>query len=733
MYFTIFFMSISPSTFYNTTKYQQIAKILQYHVFINIDSKKFADMSWVYDLDYTYSKLLQLTGDSDNLFTIEEKLREFVSDFFIEDNEGRNIPEIKHVEHMEFVDKLEPHLKEVYLLIHNKWYTYARKDKSIYTKDDKNFKTGTNLKNFNEDGSDKNNIMDDMDLKNIENNNNNKSINLNDINLLNTEADSNKNSNLNVMNLKNSEQVTNKNSNMNDMSLNNEENNKDKTSEDSLTTNSFIGSNKIPLPYLYFVPGGRFKEAYYWDSYWILLGLLSSNMKMYAFDLVRSMSYLINKYGYIPNGTRKYYLGRSQPPFFAEMLKKLYDANIERDWILNEGLQSLEKEYEWWMTNRHFDEGTRLNRYKITKFSGPRPEAFKEDLPFKDKYKEIWGATESGWDFSYRWFKDGKSISEMCTGDIIPVDLNVYLLTAEQIIISFNIEKLKLIKSNKKKRNTVRKNKLNDDISGKDGFNKLNDDISGKDNFSDSEDAEIVLDDFSKDNKQNKYKDDSVKSKEDNIYKDNIKTLQDKIDLFTKYKNQRISDINKFLWNEDLNVWLDYNTESKKHNTSYFFSNITPLFANIPIKNGNIYNILDLYKKELFGYPGGIPASNVDLSSEASGQQWDFPNVWAPLVQMFTEYMIDVDYPLALHVAKSFFRSVYEGMGVNRSFHEKYNCLLVGESGKGGEYEPQEGFGWTNGTISWMIETFGNKLTLEDDHAESYEKICEVINDKKIK
>ena len=35
-------------------------------------------------------------------------------------------------------------------------------------------------------------------------------------------------------------------------------------------------SSLIPLPFPYVVPGGRFREIYYWDSYFTMLGLVES-------------------------------------------------------------------------------------------------------------------------------------------------------------------------------------------------------------------------------------------------------------------------------------------------------------------------------------------------------------------------------------------------------------------------------------------------------------------------
>ena len=79
-------------------------------------------------------------------------------------------------------------------------------------------------------------------------------------------------------------------------------------------------SSLLPLPKPYVVPGGRFRELYYWDSYFTMLGLAESGRNDLLEDMVRNFASLIDTYGHVPNGTRTYYLTRSQPPFFYAMV-----------------------------------------------------------------------------------------------------------------------------------------------------------------------------------------------------------------------------------------------------------------------------------------------------------------------------------------------------------------------------------------------------------------------------
>ena len=75
------------------------------------------------------------------------------------------------------------------------------------------------------------------------------------------------------------------------------------------------------------IPGGRFRESYYWDSYWIVLGLLACDMKETARGLVQNLLDDVANFGFVPNGGRIYYLNRSQPPVLSEMVLALLEAD----------------------------------------------------------------------------------------------------------------------------------------------------------------------------------------------------------------------------------------------------------------------------------------------------------------------------------------------------------------------------------------------------------------------
>lgn len=200
-----------------------------------------------------------------------------------------------------------------------------------------------------------------------------------------------------------------------------------------------IAATLLPLPYPYIVPGGRFTEVYYWDSYFTSEGLIAADKYEIVENMVKNFAFLIENYGHIPNGNRVYYLSRSQPPFFCSMINLLYkERGLE---AVIPYLPILEKEYNYWMDGDRAVEidGIKLNRYWDDNPS-PREESYREDLCLCRKtkpsdeaafYRNIRAAAESGWDFSSRWFRDEKNLSTIRTTELLPIDLNCIMYDFE--------------------------------------------------------------------------------------------------------------------------------------------------------------------------------------------------------------------------------------------------------------------------------------------------------------
>lgn len=200
------------------------------------------------------------------------------------------------------------------------------------------------------------------------------------------------------------------------------------------------------------VPGGRFREFYYWDSYWIIKGLLHSEMYTTVKGMLSNFLEIVERFGFVPNGGRIYYSGRSQPPFLTAMVKAYIDATNDID-FLRIATPVLEREFQYWLNNHT----VHVNDHAFAVYGdttcGPRPESYYEDRETGDSfatdidkenhYSEMKAAAESGMDFSSRWFinngtNNGTLIDLKCRS-IVPVDLNAFLFSVAKTLAEFEL------------------------------------------------------------------------------------------------------------------------------------------------------------------------------------------------------------------------------------------------------------------------------------------------------
>lgn len=216
------------------------------------------------------------------------------------------------------------------------------------------------------------------------------------------------------------------------------------------TTDADEHDSLVSLPNPYVVPGGRFQEIYYWDSYFTAEGLAASNRHDRVEDIVENLASLIDRFGFVPNGNRVYYASRSQPPLFCRTVEILVrERGVD---AAHPYLSLVEQEYEFWMDGAgdrtadapahrravRLDDGHLLNRYWDDN-PAPREESYREDRSVArttDReeprlYRDIRAACESGWDFSSRWLADSDRFETIRTTELVPVDLNAALYNVE--------------------------------------------------------------------------------------------------------------------------------------------------------------------------------------------------------------------------------------------------------------------------------------------------------------
>ncbi|KAL7813907.1 glycoside hydrolase family 37 protein [Trichoderma aethiopicum] len=479
--------------------------------------------------------------------------------------------------------------------------------------------------------------------------------------------------------------------------------------------NSFIPVNRT-----FVVAGGRFREPYYWDSYWIVEGLLRTGGAFVgiARNTIENFLDFIERFGFVPNGARLYYLNRSQPPLLSKMVKVYIDHTNDTS-ILRRALPLLVKEHEFWTTNRTVDVRLSnnktyvLNQYAVQN-TQPRPESFREDFQtannrsyyaasgiiypetkhlnesqMEELYANLATGAESGHDYTARWLADPSDamrdvyfpLRSLNNKEIVPVDLNAILYGNELAIAQF--------------------------------YNQTGNATAAR--------------------------------------------------RWSELAANRSASIQAVFWNETLFSYFDYNLTSASQNIYVPLDNdavpldkqSAPPGKQVLFHVGQFYpfwtgaapeylrnnpfavtRIFDRVKAYLDTRPGGIPASNVN-----TGQQWDQPNVWPPHMHILMESLNNV--PATFSDADPAYQDVrnlslrlgqryldftfctWRATGGSTSetpklqgltdqdvgiMFEKYNDNSTNAAGGGGEYQVVEGFGWTNGVLLWTADTFGSRL-----------------------
>ena len=379
-------------------------------------------------------------------------------------------------------------------------------------------------------------------------------------------------------------------------------------------------SSLLALPNSYIIPGGRFKEIYYWDSYFTMLGLREAGKLDMIENMVKNFAFLIETYGHIPNGNRSYYLSRSQPPFFALMVELLAETKKDSSVYITY-LHALEKEYTYWMSGDkavHLQNKETLNRYWDTS-NTPRPESYVQDVELFHRsqrdsmlFRDIRSAAESGWDFSTRWFDDGISLGKIGITQLLPVDLNCLLYKLESILA-----------------------------------------------------------------KANRIKHDGVKAT-----------------IYGELAQSRKALILKYFWDEQSGFFFDYNLKTRTRSSQYTLAGLYPLF--FKLADSSQAAKVKVVTETKFLKSGGLVTTLV----QGSGQQWDYPNAWAPLqwigYKALKNYQFD---GLANEIAKRWTNLNIKVYFETGKMMEKYDVVDVNRLGGGGEYKAQDGFGWTNGVF----------------------------------
>lgn len=410
-------------------------------------------------------------------------------------------------------------------------------------------------------------------------------------------------------------------------------------------------------------PGKRFSETFYWDSYFTMLGLAESGKWDEIEGMVENFSDLIHQYGHIPNGTRTYLMTRSQPPLFAAMVNLLAEYKGEQAYV--KYLPAMLREYKFWMRGkgslhvegaegdasrrvvrmpRDFDDSDQqyafLNRH-YDACGTPRQEAYKEDI-------------------------ETLALAERYNTTIFPVDA-AHLFRSIRGMAEW-------------------------------GWDMTSRGMADAQNLHTANTLDIVPVDlnchlFTLEQtiakafaiKAYRYLPDSV---QDNPY-------IAQATLYESLAEQRKRAINKYCWDEERQIYCDYNFKTQMTTPVDSAAALTPLFVGAAEPDKALATAVRMQQD--FLSKGGLRTT-----LHKTEQQWDGEMGWAPLqVMAITGLRKYGHYDFAQNIRDNWVSMIEEVYALTGEIFEKYN-VANREIGGGGEYVVQPGFGWTNGSYLWM-------------------------------
>ncbi|KAI4279225.1 MAG: hypothetical protein L6R35_006059, partial [Caloplaca aegaea] len=427
----------------------------------------------------------------------------------------------------------------------------------------------------------------------------------------------------------------------------------------------------------FIVPGDQFNELYNWDACFCALGMLDTHLPVVK-GIIKNFIFEIKHYGKVLNANRSYYLGRSQPPLLTWLALKTFSAMKHQPDaldILKSAILAARKEYHaWWTSRPRLDEESGLSRYRpIGKGSPPEcgAEVFSHVFtPYAKKY--------------------GMTVEETCTayndGTLVEPELDVF----------FDHDR------------AVREN-------GHDTSNRVEDlcaDLATVDLncllYRIEEDIAIAT--------QTHFDDSLTIPAEFCAPGDQPNTIESS-NIWFERAQKRKDLINKYCWNEEKGMYLDYNTVTKQQSTFEGVTCLWPLWCGIASDKQAARLVKDAIPT--FERVGGLASTSEETRgtvSEVNPQkQWDYPNGWAPHQILawdglrrygYFDESARLNYRW-LHLLTECFRNW------NGSVVEKYNVTDLkrphkvdaeyGNQGRNFKYAPQEGFGWTNASYIYGL------------------------------
>lgn len=468
----------------------------------------------------------------------------------------------------------------------------------------------------------------------------------------------------------------------------------------------------LALPHAFIVPGERFRECYYWDSYFTFRGLLASGLLDMARAMVANLVYLVECFGFVPNGSRKYYLNRSQPPLLAVMVSELCELTGEPPSATV--LTALLREHAYW--TRHpklvrlrpppgaVGPPRELSRY-FADWERPRPESYREDaalgasLSANDAarlYRNIASAAESGWDFSSRWQqRPGDPTTNRCT-QVVPADLNALLLRCErcieQLSASVGDDETAAVMHGAASRRAAAMNELMWDESA--GCWQ-----------------DLVLEPWPCDVDPGPDPEPAAGSSGCAPGIDTAGSAASPCSTAAKEQQaDKAGGHGSGSSDDGVGGGEGVEVHRWRQRREAYASNWVPLFGGAADGDSRrAERAVDGLRRSGLLQEGGVSSSLL-----VTGEQWDAPNAWPPLQHLLAQGAERVGGEegrlLALHIAQRYINTARATLSATGHMLEKFNAQRVGVAGGGGEYAVQRGFGWSNGVALDFLAQWGKQL-----------------------
>ena len=432
----------------------------------------------------------------------------------------------------------------------------------------------------------------------------------------------------------------------------------------------------------YVVPGGRFNEMYGWDSYFIVVGLLRNGRLDLAQDMVNNFLFEVEHYGAVLNANRTYYLTRSQPPFLTSMILGVFDAQKaagreDRAWLAK-AYQLATKDHGLWDAEPHLAGATGLSRY-FDFGDGPAPESVKDET---GHYREVVAYILAHPEL------DQTLVVRKASGQTSP-------LTAGS---TYSLQVCDVARTMGKPDCSVASDvALSADFyKGDRSMRESGYDISfrfgpygaGTHHF-----APVCLNSL------------LYKSEKDLEQISKILGRKEDAEQWQKRADKRKADIQKYLWNGQRGLFVDYNFVHQTQSSYDYVTTFFPLWAGIATPEQAQALVKHL---STFEQPGGLV-----MSPRESGGQWDFPYAWAPNQLIanvgLRKYGFNKE---ADRVSFKFLSTVAENFRRDGTIREKYNAVTRSSETQvtAGYHMNIVGFGWTNGTFLELLHDLPAEL-----------------------